>query len=107
MNRKCVAKQRSKRRELELLRKKDKAAAREILRMHGEVRAAREAAQKAVEDVTAMCEALMVAALDGREEIVIYPQDFRHPGKVLGVFPRKDGGISCRLVEQAEADVSC
>lgn len=109
MNRKCVAHQRSKRRELELLRKKDKAAVREILRLHEELRNVREASGQALKDVTAMCEALIVAAMDGREEIVLYPQDFDHPGKVLGLFYREDGGLVCRLVDQksVEADASC
>lgn len=102
MNKKCVANQKSKRKELELLRKKDKASAQEILRMHQEVRNVREASRRALEDVTAMCEALMVAAMDGRAEITIYPFAQKNADKVLGLQALDDGGIVCRLVSPGE-----
>lgn len=102
MNKQCVAKQKSKRKELELLRKKDRASVQEILRLHQEVRNVREASRRALEDVTAMCEALMVAAMDGREEIVIYPFADKLADRVLGLQALDDGGIVCRLVSPGE-----
>ena len=104
MNRKCVARQKSKREELALLRKKDRASVQEIVRLHKEINNVREASRRALEDVTAMCETLMVAAMDGREEIVIYPGHLDLQGKVLGLFSRQDWGISCRLVDPSEVE---
>ena len=96
MNRKCVEKQRSKREELELLRKKDRASVEEILRLHGVIRREREQAALAVEQVRQMCERLMGAAIraSGQEEIVIFPGAF--DGEIA-CYMREDGSMAFRV----------
>lgn len=104
MNKNWVKRQRAEQRELEQLRKKNRESVKEIQRLHQKVRNVREASEKALEDVTSMCEMLIVAAMDGKETITIDPYTAQASGKTLFLQVQNDGRIVCRLIAVGEAD---
>ena len=105
MNKKCVARQRSKREELKLLRAKDRESAKEIIRLHRAVRQAREDAQEAVRQVMDICERIIVAAMGNGDSLTIYPgRSAADMGKVLACMQRADSSVEYRLIDPAEID---
>lgn len=105
MNKKCIARQRSKREELKLLRVKDRESVKEIIRLHRAVRQAREDAQEAVRQVTDICERIIVAAMGENDSLTIYPgRSAADMGKVLACMQTVDNGVEYRLIDPAEID---